>query len=183
MFSIRLHLLSYPNNRLVWVYYTWNIDEACRKATVHSISLYQQHDTGTCSTVRASSQTAAQVHVETVSKVCVTIWSRHRTTFSTETVPHGCRCPLRSSTGCFGYLSKYYSTYKPLLLICWDCLMTLYRYTLATLSVNYFPRFSTCPGNYTRTTCTHWWTKQPMSKNMSLTREYTECMSRNEISL
>lgn len=76
----------------------WHIDET---------------DTGTCSTVRASSQTATQIHVETVSKASVTIWSRHRTTSSTETVAYSMavRCPLQSSTGFFGYLSKYYSTY------------------------------------------------------------------------
>lgn len=168
MFSIRLHLLRNPNNRLVRV--SSSPGTLMRRA--EKWQCIRSHYTSNTILER----TATQVHVETVSEACVTIWSRHRTTSSTETVPHGCPLSFTVLNWLF-WLSVqillYLRTYKPLLLICWDCLVAIYWYRLATLSINYFSRFSTCPGNYTRTTCTPWWTKPPMAKNMSLTRKYT----------
>lgn len=102
MFSIRLHFLRNPENRLVRV--SLSPGTLMRRAFDLTIS----------NTILE--QTATQVHVETV-----TVWSRHRTTSSTETVPHGCPLSFTVLNWLF-WLSvqilHHLRTYKPLLLIC-----------------------------------------------------------------
>lgn len=82
MYSIRLHLLRNPNNHLVRV--SSSPGTLMRRAEKRQC--IRSHYTSNT----ILEQTATQVHVETVSKAWVTIWSRHRTTSSTETAPHGC---------------------------------------------------------------------------------------------
>lgn len=112
MFSIRLHLLKNPKNRLVRVSSSPGTLMRCSEKRQCIRSHY------TSNTILE--QTATQVHVETVSKHVWPFGVGTEQPPLRKQYPMAVRCPLRSSTGCFGYLSKNYSTYARKSLSYWS---------------------------------------------------------------